>query len=197
MPVRSAEVTFLPPHSRDAEKLLPAIQGSDPALMSPAHLSAQQDWKLAETGYTPSYAAATIEIDDSGLGEITAPKFRFWKPDPVWVQSTSIPKPHRSPSIPTTVTGSGELAGRMFSPAARPVYKIPPGQTLQPAEFLVSVSEDGKVLHAFILSSSMNEALNRAAMQVLLAGKFSPASAPAWGNVIFHWGNDVAREKAP
>jgi hypothetical protein len=199
-PERPAQVWFLPPGSPEAARVTPMLEASDPALFSPGQISARDLTMRSETAYVPSFDSET-----PALAPLPPPALALLPPvAPVItiVRSTSAARPSAAPQLgrPTALKAGGGLAGREILPPATAAYFAPPRLGLLPLVFLVSVSPDGRPLHMFPQNSSGDESLDREALQVLAASRFSRADSgtePVWGSVTFLWGVDVQRDKQP
>lgn len=191
---RSAHVDFLPAGLARADRLALAIEADDPSLFSPSAVEESTLWNLSATRYVPSFEGwqASFRVppprEFSGLPHVA-------RSTPVRSRQESFPSgdPAHVAIPPTAVTLSGGLEGLDFHPPTEVSYTAPRRQSLSPSDFLVAVDPDGLVLHAFVISSSGNEALDRFATQTLLRGRFegSKATAPVWGVATFLWGSDV------
>lgn len=193
---RSAAAYVLPSGLPAAKYLERIIAATDPALFSPVALEERDLREIPTAKYSASFDTwePSLEPPPAVRQVVLSPVAAFGpvrKPAP----------PPDSPSgptftPPTKLSFSGGLQEREFTPAESAAFTAPPRQNLLPAEFLVAAAPDGGVLHAFPLSSSGNEDLDRNALAGLLAGKFSAStsSSPAWGLATFLWGSDVSRE---
>ncbi len=193
---RSAAAYVLPSGLPAATYLERIIAATDPALFSPVALEERDLKNFPAAKYSASFDTwePSLEGPPPVRPVALSPVATFGpvrKPAP----------PPDSPSgptftPPTKLSFSGGLQGRGFSLAESTTFSAPPRQNLLPAEFLVAAAPDGRVLHAFPLTSSGNEDLDRTALAGILAGKFSEStiSSPAWGLATFLWGSDVSRE---
>lgn len=200
---RSAKAYFLPPGSPEAARLAPLLTAGDPALFSPAHPSVRDVWKLPETTYIASFDASQPAL-------LTAPPV----PSAIQLPPVSLAGPvsrdfiapasarQLQPGFPTTVTFGKELAGRPISPPENFSFAVVPAdglKSLEPAEFLIAVSPEGRPLFFFPRQSSGSEVLDRAALRYLAESRFTASgdAEPAWSSATFHWGADVVRPPSP
>lgn len=197
-PERPAQIWFLPPGSPEAARVMPMLEASDPALFSPAQISARDIGSRPDTVYVPSFDSESPELAPlpgeiiKTLGPV-GPLMAAIRSGPIRGEPLPV-----QPGIPTRLKTGGGLSGREVALPADASFHAPPRPGLLPQEFLVSVSPEGRVLHVFPLNSSGNETLDREALQVLTRARFSAAAEetdPVWGTATFLWGVDVYREK--
>ena len=200
---RRAQVYVLTPGSPEAAAVGALLAAEDPALFSPAHSTGRDTWKLPETAYIPGFDAAppALLAEAPPPAATTLPPMAATGPVSGDVSARSAP-PARRPGTPTAIGFGPELSGRKTTPPEGFSFAVvaPDGwKTLAPAEFLIAVSPDGRLLHAFPRKSSGHDTLDRAALRYLTALRFEPAgdSEATWGTATFHWGADVLAPNPP
>ena len=205
-PERSAKVYFLQPDSAAAARLAPLLAASDPALFSPGVISGRDAWTLPETPYV-----ANFDIDKPLLDGLPTPETPDFLPATVSTEPAPTPalagteKKERKPGLPTAVRLEGDLKGRTITPPQNSKFVSSLTREMTPTSFLVAVSSEGLPLHIFpmhVLSrnTSGHESLDQGALRYLAASRFSPlpeTAEPAWGTVVFLWGDDVEKIKKP
>lgn len=200
---RSAQVVFLAPASPEAAALGALLAADDPALFSPAHSAGRGVWKLPETAYTPGFDASPPALLAAAPPAPAPALPPLAATGPV---SDVVPSRPASPTqrggAPTAVTFGREFAGRsVVAPDGFSFAVVVPDgwKTLAPAEFLIAVSPEGRLLHAFPRKSSGHDALDRTALRYLTALRFDPTDTAeaAWGSATFHWGADVLLPASP
>lgn len=193
---RDASAYFLLPNLPAGTTLEQIIAAADPSLYSPVASESADILDLPAARYTPSF--------DEWKPTFAPPPSTTAQDLPTIAQRGPVRDPApplrtQAPPADTPVTKIelyGPLQSRQFSAPGSPGFAAPPRQQLLPAELLVAAAPDGRVLHAFLLSSSGNENLDATALGFLLRGRFSASSAPGveWGRVLLLWGSDVSRE---
>jgi hypothetical protein len=102
-------------------------------------------------------------------------------------------------SAATALSFSGALKGAAVDPlpSLDGLREADPG-VLQPASFLLGVSDAGEVRYVFIQDPSGDKTLDAAAGRVLEQVRFRPPSQPlTWGFATFYWGSAVYARPAP
>ena len=190
IPPLAPQVTVLSPDHPEHQPLLAWIAAEDPALSAATARASIPG--IQQIPYQPSYAMV-----------------RTW-PRPAPVQAEPVPLPSgRSgleileaagsisssarpplPPVKTTVTVSEALAGRTLDGNFE--VKAVASAALQPAQFLIGVSDSGQVRYTFLRQSSGDRAIDEAASRALQ--KLTFASAPpqiTWGFMTISWGDDI------
>jgi hypothetical protein len=172
------------------------LEGSDPALFSPAQAATRNIAELPDAAYVASFDSQKPSL----------PAMPVLKTEPVVLEMKVLPQTFppqtqtplkSSAGMPTEVKLGGALTGRAVTPPQGVAFSALPHQGLAPVEFLVAISPEGAPLHLFQQSSSGNEALDRVALAYLAKCRFSPVTdtQAAWGTATFLWGSDVERKK--
>ncbi len=96
------------------------------------------------------------------------------------------------------VVFSGALAARAYQADWRmQPMTAPQGQTntiLEPARFLIAVTDKGEVRYAFLQSSSGDTGMDDLAEANFANVRFAPGAAPlTWGLASFYWASDAYR----
>ena len=192
-----ARLYFLPSSSPEYSRIESALHSSDPALFAPGR-GLPDLGDLPAATYTPQYAKGTTALDE--------PPLRFEKPrddrvfqGPVRIPPKNPTRPASRPAPSTRLHASPEIAKRIPADRAMPKFQTLPGTSPQPATFLIALSPDGKVVHAFTDKSSGDDTLDRAALEFLEKLQFSPSEKTTtdWGFLEFLWGSEVLPANAP
>lgn len=205
-PERSAEVYFLQPGSQAAIRLAPILAASDPALFSPGELSERGAWTLPESPYVANFDIDRPSLDQMPAGSLSSSLPPTITPGPVALpREKTSSKTTRAPGLPTAIRLEGSLQDRSITPPSEAKFASTLTREMTPTSFLVAVSPDGLPLHIFPMhilsrSASGHEILDQDALRYLAGSRFSPApntTEPAWGTVVFQWGDDVEKIKNP
>ncbi len=211
--ISDATLYVLLPDSPQARKLAPFLAAKDPALFAPEKMHGQELQTPPIPAYEPSYAVSTpqlVPLPDS-QPRVLPPLIRDFGPVPVTeppVEPLSLPPP----ATKTRVLFSAALQARAPQKWPKARFTARPGDQLAPAQFLIAIAPDGRVLHVLKDSDSAalrgpgssgiapgddNQALDDEALQFLMSLWFQrgPDSRTAWGTATFHWGLDVHREE--
>jgi len=198
---RTASVFFLSPTALDTGKILPIIASADPSLFS-ATMSEDPDiWLLPGSDYSPSFDGTRPEFLPLPAENQNAPaKLQSFNSvhgaNPQNKRPAVISRP-----LPSKIVLEGGHAGMDFEMAPGISFAAPERKNLSPMEFLIASDPDGRVRHAFPLSSSGDEQIDRAALRALVGGHVKkPPSSPhelLWGRAVFLWGADVQRITTP
>jgi hypothetical protein len=109
------------------------------------------------------------------------------------------PEPVMAPA-PTALSFSGDLANTTHDalPPADGLREGDPGLgALQPARFLIGVSDAGEVRYVFIQDASGDKSLDGAAAALLQKVHFSGSAVPlTWGFATFYWGASTYAQPA-
>jgi hypothetical protein len=198
---RTASVFFLSPTSPDHGKFLPVIASADPSLFS-ATLSEDPDiWRLPASDYSPSFDEARPEFYPPPAETQPVPA-RLLSFDSVKARSPQSKKRPAAPAaLPTRIVLEGGHSGMEFERAPGISFAAPVRKNLAPMEFLMASGPDGRILHAFPLTSSGDEQIDRSALRALIGGHVRGPNASSkeviWGQATFLWGSDVQRIPTP
>jgi hypothetical protein len=193
------QVGLLVPGTPEADAILHWIDSEDPALAAEPGRAPIPG--LMDLPYTPSYAtvharpamapapepALPYPAGASGLGLI-----RMAAAHP----TASPPPPAKAA---TALSFSGGLDGAALDPlpaldGLHEADLLP----LQPARYLLGVSDRGEVQYVFIQDSSGDKTLDACAGRFLEQIRFRASSGPLrWGFATFHWGSAVYAQPAP
>ena len=170
------------------------IDAQDPAFIYASRESVPED--LLASPYQPSYAGirSTPKAVAAATPSVVSPPAR----DPLSIiGSAAAPAPMRenaaAPEL-SRVRFSGPLAGRGLDPGKEPTpdFSGASGAILEPARFLIGVTDKGEVRYAFLQSSSGDKAVDDQAEARLFQMRFLPdAASLTWGLASFFWGNDA------
>ncbi|MEA3186894.1 MAG: hypothetical protein QOD99_724 [Chthoniobacter sp.] len=186
-----AHVSLLAPGSPENDRLLRWIEAEDPAVSArPPEASPEH---LFDLPYEPSFAK--VRTEPKLIAEQT-PQFAYPSAlSPLAFISNTTPEPdQRDASAPpprTRLLFDGELAARGANTDAS--FEIRSATTeLQPARFLVGVSDRGEVRYLFLEESSGDKKVDEQAENHLRAATLKNASEPlTWGRATFFWGAEV------
>ena len=185
-------VSLLDPRRPEHQALLRLIEAEDPAPI--AAVQAVVPRALLEVPYRPSYA--TIRTLPQTLPEAPA-SVQFPPPrDPLAIIRSAAPAmPDRAPAPAASVTRltfTEPLAQRPLARTPPITFKTRTATPLDPARFLIGVTERGEVRFVFLQSSCGDPATDEAAAAHLAQLSFSPNDAPiTWAHAAFAWGDDV------
>ena len=188
-----AQVSLLAPGTRDHEALLRWIAAEDPAAAArPPEPAPPQRFDVP---YVPSFAQVRTQPK-----VIAAEPRKFSWPaalTPRALIEGALPKDHpptpEPPSTPqhTAIRFAGALARRELVKPQSLAFQTQATE-LEPARFLVGVSDRGEVRYLFLQSSSGDKPLDEDAGKQLQAIEFAHAAEPlAWGMAIISWGAEV------
>jgi hypothetical protein len=187
-------ITLLDRSRPDHQALLRWADAED---IAPATAQTGITDRLLEVPYRPSYATVrtaplTLPPETS---RVQYPPAR----DPLALIRSVEAKPAAPvtlpPSAPTLVSFSHELAARM---RGQPTLALEKRSTkeLEPAEFLIGVTDRGELRFVVLQRSSGNEAMDAEASERLSRLELTPSAAPiAWGRATIQWGADAYRNE--
>ncbi len=191
-------VSLLDPARPDHQALLRLIEAEDPA--PAASVQAVVPQKLLDVPYRPSYASVRT------LPQVLAeppPSVQYPPPrDPLAIirsATPAAPAPVPTPAANVTrLSFSGALASRQLVRSPAIAFKTRATALLEPARFLIGVTDRGEVRFVFLQGSCGDSATDDAAAAHLAQLSFAPAGAAiAWGHVAFTWGDDVYPAEKP
>ena len=184
-----AQVGLLTPGTPEADAILRWIDSEDPAL-------AAQPGKAPVPGlmslpYLPSYNTVHARPTMSPPPDQPLP-YRDGVSGLDLVEiAAAHPTPPAAPPSPatTTLSFSGPLAPAGDLPSFSNLHEGDSGE-LQPARFLLGVSDRGEVRYVFLQDSSGDKALDADATAMLQQLSFRPSATPlSWGFATFYWGS--------
>ena len=189
LPPSAPQVTLLTGDSPENLALLRWIAAEDPALVAAS--TGAEPPGLLQLPYRPSYAA--LRTPPRSLPEVPErpeqPPSNLTLP----LALSAAPLPPAAPRrtvVTTTVNLSGGLRERSLASAdAPPVRAAGP---LQPAQFLIALTDRGEARFAFLQHSSGDEHADALAAAWLARASFTHADAPlTWGFATVRWGDDA------
>lgn len=186
-------VYFIPPQSADHARLAEILQTDDPAIFAPGRGIAHSEFRPASR-YTPGYETEKAALDPlPGVPETSVAKEA--QAAPVSLTGSRPPSVSQPEPPPTQLVAGEPLAARLPRLPEQAGFEALPGQSLEPAGFLVSVRADGSVAHVLPQHPSGNAQIDARALKLLSSLRFlpSPGGENAWGEVTFYWGSDVRR----
>lgn len=179
------------------EILARKAEAADPSLFSGMAIEEECVDFLPAAAYVPDYKSWKPEF-------LAIPSFANDRPLPAMLEGPvveAVPHlklPAEAPAPPTRLIFAEDVRDRIVSlPPVDDTFSAPSKQSLLPAEFLIGISPSGSVLHAFLLSGSGYEPLDRTAQAALLSMSFTPAAIPniTWTTATFLWGSDIRRTR--
>jgi len=192
LPMPPPTVTVLDPTRPDHQALLRWAEAEDTA---PAATQNPVTDRLLKITYQPSYATVRT-------APLTLPpevnRHQYPPPiDPLTLIRSVEARPsapvQTAPTAPTRVVFGGALAGRSMESGTL-AFTARSAEALEPAEFLVGVTDRGEVRFVILQRSSGQEALDAEAARQLSAVKLAKADAPVtWGTATIFWGADAYR----
>ncbi len=186
------DVSLLDLSKPEHEGLRRWVDAQDPALLSQAPDPVPR--AFLDFPYRPSFAG--VHSAPKPFIPESAPVVPPPALDPNQVLS-SIFDSRRAPDAVPRLAASrfqvfGPLAGRL---AQNPEALIPlhaATQILEPARFLIGVTDTGEVLYHFLQNSSGESAIDDSAEARLKKARFAPGREPlSWGVASFFWGSDA------
>jgi hypothetical protein len=187
------QVSLLAPGTPESDALLRWINSEDPALAAEPTRAAPSP-SLTDLPYVPSYqsphAKPTMSppqeapllwpdgINSVDLMKMTAP-------------ANAAPAATTEPAA-TQLNFSAPLQTSGAIPAFDALHESTEATALQPARFLLGISDDGEVRYVFVQESSGDKDLDTDAAALLQQVKFQHAQEPlTWGFATFYWGSGV------
>ena len=195
IPPPAPEVSLLLPTSPENRALLRRIEAEDPALV--ASTPGVIPPELVQQKYLPSYN--TVRTQPRTVApEITITRYPSPKDPLTIIRSVAQPAQLASvapPPVPTHITFSPSLVPR--APSARPAWNFAARATapLEPAAFLIGVTDRGEVRFVFQQRSSGDPALDTQAAAQLPQLHFQATDdSIVWGLATVTWGDDAYGE---
>jgi len=193
------QVGLLTPGTPEADAILRWIDSEDPALAAePGHVPVPG---LMNLPYIPSYS--TVHARPA-----MAPAPEQPLPYSAGVSGLDLVRmaaahPTASPPPPEPAETALSFSGPFKNAAIEPLpsfaglHEADLGE-LQPARFLMGVSDRGEVQYVFLQDSSGDKSLDASASRVLEQVRFRSLGAPlTWGFATFYWGSAVYARPAP
>ena len=200
------QIGFLAPGTPEADSILRWIDSEDPALAAEPGKAPVPG--LMSLPYIPSYESVHAR---PGMSPSTEQPL----PYPAGASGLDLVKmaashPAASPPAPapeaTVLSFSGPLEDTVLDPLPPldGLHEANPGE-LQPARFLLGVSDKGEVQYIFIQDAligptfgSGDKTLDADASSTLQRVRFRPSAAPlTWGFATFYWGSAVYARPTP
>jgi hypothetical protein len=199
IPPPAQQIALLTPSTPEHDALLRWIAAEDPALVATtAHVMPEG---LLDVPYRASFETLR-----------TAPRFAPQEEEAVQyppakdfaalLRSVAAPPAAPDPK-PAPAPSRLELSETLLSraPSAPPAFQTEASAPLQPARFLLGVTDRGEVRFTFLQSSSGDARADAQAAAQLARASFGHGEMPiAWGFATVHWGGDAYRaapRKAP
>ena len=192
VPPPAPEVTLLLPTTPENRSLLRRIEADDPALVAAA--TTVQPPGLLELKYRPSYE--TVRTAPRTVAESFDPIPIPPAKDPLAIIRSSRPSGALAsaapPPAPTRFSFSPELQARAPQSSPRLTFEKRATAPLEPAKFLMGVTDRGEVRFVFLQRPSGDPALDQQAAAQLPQIEFAHATAPiTWGFATVSWGDDA------
>lgn len=196
------QVGLLTPGTPEADAILRWIDSEDPALASEPGKALVPD--LMSLPYNPSYNTVHAR-------PVMAPATEAPLPYPAGASGLDLvrmaashpagsPPPAAPPAAATVLSFSGSLKDAALDPLPSfdGLQQAEPGDELQPARFLLGVSDRGEVRYVFLQDTSGDRTLDAAASRILEKVRFHPSATPlTWGFATFYWGSGVYARPTP
>ncbi len=189
-------ITVLDRSRPDHQALLRWADAED---IAPASTQTSITDRLLEVSYRPSYA--TVRTAPLTLPPETT-RVQYPPPrDPLALIRSVEAKPAAPvalpPSAPTLVRFSGELARRVRGQQTLALEKRS-AKEMEPAEFLIGVTDRGELRFVVLQRSSGNETMDAQASELLSRLELAPSADPiTWGRATIQWGADAYRAETP
>ncbi len=192
IPRTPPQVSVLTPSSPEAIALLHWIDAQDPALVATANSITPPG--LFDLAYRPSYATPRT----LPLGPVEQPVVVSFPAarEPLAIITSTAPKitpaPAAHTSEPTIARFAPSLASRAPTPPPPLIWKTRASSPVEPAHFLLAVTDRGEVRFLFLQNSSGNPALDEHATAWLQNFAFAANEAPiTWATATVTWGDDA------
>jgi hypothetical protein len=193
-----AQIGLIAPGTPGADAILRWIDSEDPARAAEPGKAPIQD--LMSLPYIPSYRSVHAR-------PVVSPLTNEPLPYPAGASGLDLVKmaashPAVSPPPPapaaTTLSFSGSLGDVLEPlPPLDGLHEADLGE-LQPARFLLGVSDKGEVHYVFIQDASGDKKLDEQASGTLQRVRFQPSAAPlTWGLATFYWGSAAYARPTP
>jgi hypothetical protein len=190
IPPPRMQVALLTPTSPENEAILRWVAAEDPALSTAGSVATPP--RLYEVPFKPSFA--TLRTPPRTMPVTAEPPVA--PPSPITLPLLTPPgetaaPPAESAPAPSTATFSSPLAQRPFTPAGPLTARAT--TPLQPALFLIAVSETGEIRQLFRQRSSGDPAADDAAADFLTGGRFAaaPERPLTWATATVTFGRDL------
>ena len=192
IPPPAPEVSLLLPTSPENRALLRRIEAEDPALI--AATTATPPPGLLAVQYHASYETVRTQprtvAEENAVVQFPSPK------DPLAIirsgAQTARPATVAPLPVPTRVTFSTALAARARESAQPWGFSPRATAPLEPATFLIGITDRGEVRYVFLQRTSGDPALDAQAAAQLPHFDFAPAEIPiVWSFATVMWGDDA------
>ena len=196
IPPPAPEISLLLPTTPENRALLRRIEAEDPALAAAAPSVTPPN--LLQQKYLPSYNTVRTQ-PRTVAAEAAVTRYPSPKDPLTLIRSGAQPALFADaalPSMPTRIDFSSALTAR--APSTQPAWIFTARATapLEPAAFLIGITDRGQVRHVFQQRSSGDPAMDAQAALFLPRFDFRPAESPiAWGIATVTWGDDAYGEK--
>jgi len=193
------QIGLLTPGTPEADAILRWIDLEDPALAAEPGKAPVPG--LMSLPYIPSYSTVHAQ-------PVMAPSPEPPLPYPAGASGLDLVRmaassPAGSPPPPapaaTTLSFSGPLKNAAIDPLPSflGLHEADLGE-LQPARFLLGVSDRGEVQYVFLQDRSGDKTLDSSASRILEQVRFRASAAPlTWGFATFYWGSAVYARPTP
>lgn len=185
-----ARVSVIAPTSPEARTFLHWLEAEDPALASQTQRPKDaRPYLLPKLTHVPSYVAVPPQLKEIPPPAPLRLEQAAMPPAPVAMEESA---PASAPIVaPTTITFSGSLGERAFTPPEMKFAASLPDAP-QAASFRVAVDRAGVVRYCFLDSSSGDAALDEEARRTLALCRFSPNDKTTWAVATIVFGTDLA-----
>jgi hypothetical protein len=192
IPQPAPRVSLLTPSSPENIALLRWIEAEDPALVANDNPVAPPG--LVDVHYKPSFATPRTAPRGAPAEEVKGVQF------PRAVDHLSVVdqpmansgEPGKLSVLPTSITYSGGLAGRLVKENPAVAFNYHAVDPAESTTVLLGVTDKGEVRFAVLQQSSGDQALDELALAHLQQVTFGPVEAPlTWGFATYSWGTDA------
>jgi hypothetical protein len=181
-------ITVLDPSRPDHQALLrwADAEGPAPVASGPDILSE----RLLEVTYRPSYS--TMRTAPLMLPETTAPAQYPPARDPVSIIRSAEPKPVAAAIPKAQRITRAVFSANLAAPETPITIAARSAESLEPAAFLIGVTDRGEIRFVIPQQSSGSPAMDAAASQALSRIKLQPTQSPiTWATATIEWGADT------
>jgi hypothetical protein len=198
IPAPPSQVTLLAPTTPDNQALLRWIESEEPAHLASGRGSYTPE--MAGSKYKASFETPrTMPRTLSQAATVTPfPPAKT----PLEMIRSAVPREESVSSgenaVSTTMLFGSELRGRIDPENATFTPQTKSREPVEPAEFLIGVSGEGRVRYVFLQHSSGVRALDTEVEERVNRLVFATSeTALVWERLQVRWGDDVYTEKAP
>jgi hypothetical protein len=193
------QVGLLSPGTPEADAILRWIDSEDPALAAQPGKAPIPD--LMTLPYIPSYKSVHARPSMASSPDQPIPFPDGASGLDLVKMAAAHPAEPPPPAAPATtaISFSGPLKGAALDPLpAMAGIREADLVELQPARFLLGVSDRGEVRYVFIQEASGDKSVDAGAGRILEQVRFRPsAAALTWGFATFYWGSAVYARSTP